>query len=160
MTRVDSLSGQSWPAYSREEQLRGYHSHLKDLIQKLDSFVNVHTTYRLEDNHSEVMEAIGRLDSKVNTHGPSSVSSVPVVPSVSSLYPVIPPPPIDIFTGRKDYLKTLEEAFVLSGSSVRKEAQRIFVLYGSGGMGKTQLALKFMDLHRERWITLLSSFML
>ena len=70
--------------------------------------------------------------------------------SVSSFHPIIPPLPIDIFTGRNDYLKILEEGFELSGTAIRTEKQREFVLYGSGGMGKTQLALKFVDLHRER----------
>ena len=144
MIHTKPLLGQSWTAFSREEQLRDYQSQLKELIGKLDSTVNVHVTHRLEDNHSEVMEAIGKLDSKVTNHDVSSVSSV------SSFHPIIPPLPTDIFTGRDDYLKKLEEGFELSGTAARKEKRRVFVLYGSGGMGKTQLALKFADLHRER----------
>ena len=144
MTHTNSSSGQSWTAFSREEQLRDYQSRLNELIGKLDSTVNVHVTHRLEDNHNEVMEAIGKLDLKVTNHDVSSVSSV------SSFHPIIPPLPTDIFTGRNDYLKILEEGFKLSGTAVRKEKQRIFILYGSGGMGKTQLALKFADLYRER----------
>ena len=131
-------------AFSREEQLRDYHSQLKELVEKLDRTVNAHATHRLEDNHSEVMEAIGRLDLKVISHDVSSV------PSMSSFHPIIPPLPIDIFTGRNHYLKILEEGFEISGTALRKEKQKVFVLYGSGGMGKTQLALKFADLHRER----------
>ena len=132
--------------FPREEQLQNYHSQLKELIRKLDSIVNVHTAHRLE----EVVEAIGRLDSKVTDRGPSSVSSAPSMSSASSFQPIIPPLPTDIFTGRNDYLKILGEGFELSGTTVRAEKQRIFVLHGSGGMGKTQLALKFADLHRER----------
>ena len=90
------------------------------------------------------MQAIGKLDLKVTNHDLS------LVPSASSFHPIIPPLPIDIFTGRNDYLKILEEGFELSGTAIRTEKQREFVLYGSGGMGKTQLALKFVDLHRER----------
>ena len=126
MTYTNSLSGQSWSAFSHEEQLQDYRSQLNELIRKLDSIVNVHTAHRLE----EVVEAIGRL--------------------APSFQPIIPPLPTDIFTGRDDYLKKLEEGFELSGTAARKEKRRVFVLYGSGGMGKTQLALKFADLHRER----------
>ena len=145
---IDDFSGQSWSALSHEEQLQDYRSQLNELIQKLDSIVNVHTAHRLED----VVEAIGRLDLKVTNHDPSSVSLSPglSMSSASSFHPIIPPLPTDIFTGRDDYLKKLEEGFELSGTAARKEKRRVFVLYGSGGMGKTQLALKFADLHRER----------
>ena len=96
------------------------------------------------------MEAIGKLDLKVTNHDLSAVLSAPPMSSASSFHPVIPPLPTDIFTGRDDYLRKLEEGFELSGTVARKEKQRVFVLYGSGGMGKTQLALKFADLYRER----------
>ena len=124
MVNINALSGQTWSAFSHEEQLQDYQSQLKELIRKLDSTVNVHVTHRLEDNHSEVMEAIGKLDSKATNYGVSSVSSV------SSFHPIIPPLPTDIFTGRDDYLKILEDGFELSVTAVREEKQRVFVLYG------------------------------
>ena len=153
MTHTNSSSGQSWTAFSREEQLRDYQSQLKELIGKLDSTVNVHVTHRLEDNHNEVMEAIGKLDLKVTNHDLSAVLSAPPMPSTSSFHPIIPPLPTDIFTGRDDYLRKLEEEFELSGTAARKEKQRVFVLYGSGGMGKTQLALKFIDEQSDRYVS-------
>ena len=146
MANINALSGQTWSAFSHEEQLQDYQSQLKELIQKLDSIVNVHTAHRLE----EVAEAIERLDLKVTNHSLSPVLPTSSMTSTSSFHPIIPPLPTDIFTGRNDYLKILEEGFELSGTTSRKEKQRVFVLYGSGGMGKTQLALKFADLHRER----------
>ena len=148
MANINALSGQTWSAFSHEEQLQDYQSQLKELIMKLDSIVNVHTAHRIE----EVAESIGRLqvDLKVTNHNLSAVLSAPLMPSALSFHPIIPPLPTDIFTGRDDYLKKLEEGFELSGTAARKEKRRVFVLYGSGGMGKTQLALKFADLHRER----------
>ena len=143
---IHAFSGQTWSAFSHEEQLQDYQSELKELIKKLDSIVNVHTAHRLE----EVAEAIGRLDLKVTNHSLSPALSTSSMTSTSSFHPIIPPLPTDIFTGRSDYLKKLEEGFELSGTTSRKEKQRVLVLYGSGGMGKTQLALKFADLHRER----------
>ena len=44
----------------------------------------------------------------------------------------------------------MKAAFDLPHSSVDLKRQRVFVLHGTGGMGKTQLALKFVDENSER----------
>jgi hypothetical protein len=54
------------------------------------------------------------------------------------------PSPTSIFTGRKDILLQLHECFTSSPTSVESAKQRRFVLYGIGGGGKTQIALKFV----------------
>jgi hypothetical protein len=54
------------------------------------------------------------------------------------------PPPSGIFTGREDILELLRAYFF--GDSTER---RLFVLYGLGGAGKTQLALKFVHQHRH-----------
>lgn len=140
---INLKEGQSWSAFSREEKLHDYHKQLKDLAGKLDSVVNVHTAQRHEHNHDEVMEALERLDLRAADH-PSS--------SATSFQPIIPPLPTDIFTGRDDYLKIMEESFEFPKSSIELGKQRSFVLYGSGGIGKTQLALKFSELHRDKYV--------
>ena len=63
---------------------------------------------------------------------------------------VFPPPPTDIFTGREDYLAQMEQAFDFSKTSMALKKQRKFVLYGIGGMGKTQIALKFRERHCDK----------
>ena len=50
------------------------------------------------------------------------------------------PPPSRIFHGRRAILNTMHEFFV---QDTRK--QKIYVLYGLGGVGKTQIALKFIE---------------
>ena len=50
-----------------------------------------------------------------------------------------------MFTGRKDILKRLAHNLDPSISSVALRKQRIFVLYGLGGTGKTQIMAKFVD---------------
>ncbi|KDQ48954.1 hypothetical protein JAAARDRAFT_144167, partial [Jaapia argillacea MUCL 33604] len=52
------------------------------------------------------------------------------------------PPASPAFTGRKDILFKLEEYFTSAALSTR---QRVFVLYGLGGAGKTQIARKFIE---------------
>ncbi|KAF8460529.1 hypothetical protein BDZ91DRAFT_766264 [Kalaharituber pfeilii] len=53
-----------------------------------------------------------------------------------------------IFTGREDALNLLEKAFF---DREAKRKQRRAVLHGLGGAGKTQIALKFCEKHRERF---------
>ena len=62
------------------------------------------------------------------------------------------PLPTDYFTGRDEYLRTIEASFDFSKTSVELRRQRRFVLYGIGGMGKTQLALKFLDEHSDKCV--------
>ena len=50
-----------------------------------------------------------------------------------------------MFTGRKDILERLTRDLDPSISSVAIRKQRIFVLYGLGGTGKTQIMAKFVD---------------
>ena len=135
-----------------------YHSQLKDLAKKLDRIVNVHVAHRLEDNHNEVMEVLThRLEDNhieiMEAFGKIGERSTSSQPSSTVLFQsIIPPPPADIFTGREDYLKLMKDSFKKPKTSVEMAIQRIFVLYGIGGIGKTQLALKFLDENRERCV--------
>ncbi|KAJ7810868.1 hypothetical protein B0H14DRAFT_2459902 [Mycena olivaceomarginata] len=51
------------------------------------------------------------------------------------------PPPSQIFQGRQDILERMDECF-----SNDTGGRHVYVLYGLGGSGKTQIALKFLDL--------------
>ena len=62
-----------------------------------------------------------------------------------------PPGPSSMFTGRKEALKKLSEYFDESTASVACATQRVFVLFGMGGGGKTQIALKFVNEYRTRY---------
>ena len=48
------------------------------------------------------------------------------------------------FTGRRSILGALSEWF--STAEPRARGKREFLLYGMGGMGKTQIALKFVEM--------------
>ncbi|THH16169.1 hypothetical protein EW146_g4419 [Bondarzewia mesenterica] len=50
------------------------------------------------------------------------------------------PPPSDIFTGRADILSRMHNLF-----AAESNRQRVYVLYGLGGAGKSQLAYKFVQ---------------
>ena len=65
------------------------------------------------------------------------------------------PPPVHTFTGRVDILAQMHECFFNSPLT-----QHIFVLCGLGGAGKTQIALKFVEMCQgetvPRWVQLRS----
>ncbi|KAG9120792.1 hypothetical protein FRC07_003570 [Ceratobasidium sp. 392] len=56
------------------------------------------------------------------------------------------PPPSTIFTGRADILTQMENYFM---DDPQSNMRHVFVLHGLGGSGKTQIALKFVQKHRE-----------
>ena len=62
----------------------------------------------------------------------ASVAAIPVKPN-SSLR----------FTGRTDVLAKLKEHFTVK--STDKHRPRKFLLYGMGGIGKTQICLRFIE---------------
>ena len=130
-------------AFSGQGTLDDHRDRLKDIAKKLDHLVNIHVVRRLEDNHDEVMEALRKMDE----HSAHSQSS-----SFSMFQSIVPPPPADFFTGREDYLTSMENNFEIPKTSVEMGVQRRFVLYGIGGIGKTQVALKFVDKNRERLV--------
>ena len=67
------------------------------------------------------------------------------VPDMTIVGPASP-----FFTGRQDILKELENYFCPEDLSTEISERKIFLLYGLGGAGKTQTALRFMQLARKR----------
>ena len=67
-----------------------------------------------------------------------------------------PPLPTEIFSGREKDLKQMEQSFEFPKTSMELKKQCRFILYGVGGIGKTQLALKFIDQNEDRYAILMS----
>ncbi|KAA6407334.1 MAG: hypothetical protein FRX48_08882 [Lasallia pustulata] len=59
------------------------------------------------------------------------------------------PRPSPKFTGRKMYLDRLDSFFFTKTSP--RQANRIFLLHGMGGAGKTQICLKFVEDHQDQF---------
>ena len=71
--------------------------------------------------------------------------------------------PFDVspdFTGGNEVCRKLHENCLASEHSAARVSQRIFTLYGLGGSGKTQMALKFASDHRERYKSTFTLFCL
>ena len=64
--------------------------------------------------------------------------------------PVVPQRPNSsaLFTGREDVLKRLMDHFATQDQV--DSSRRSFLLYGIGGIGKTQICLKFVERMAER----------
>ena len=64
-------------------------------------------------------------------------------------YVYVPPHPLSPrFTGQEIYLAKLREYFQLPTEG--RSGRRSFLLYGMGGIGKTQIALKFAEENADR----------
>jgi hypothetical protein len=60
------------------------------------------------------------------------------------------PAPSQVFTGRRDVLDKMDLYFFGTHQSTRQKRQKVFVLHGFGGAGKSQLAFKFVDEHQSQ----------
>ncbi|KAJ7808425.1 hypothetical protein B0H14DRAFT_3762178 [Mycena olivaceomarginata] len=91
---------------------------------------------QLADAVKSLSEKIGRVSAT------AAVSSAPneVKQSQAALVLIRCPPPSQIFQGRLDILAKMGEYF-----SKDIGRRHVYVLYGLGGSGKTQIALKFLD---------------
>jgi len=58
---------------------------------------------------------------------------------------VFAPPPSTLFTGQSQYIISLKAHFDISTEETRLPEQRSLLLYGMGGVGKTQICLKFIQ---------------
>jgi hypothetical protein len=73
------------------------------------------------------------LLSEIHLDPQPNIQSLSIGPSESS----------QIFTGRKDYLEKLKQYFGPGIDS--RQRRRQFLLYGMGGVGKTQICLRFVE---------------
>lgn len=62
---------------------------------------------------------------------------------------LVPRAASDLFTGRKSTMEKLEQC-VLPATGNKNTKQRRFVLVGTGGMGKSEVCLKFAERCRNR----------
>ena len=73
-------------------------------------------------------------------------------PPVAPTYWIVPRAVSRLYTGREAFGKRLARAFSYDHSEQQKR-QRIFVITGLGGTGKSEICLKFAEDHQDEYIT-------
>ena len=96
------------------------------------------------------MEVNKKFDGIISSLGSSSFHA-----SGGQLVPIFIPLPTEIFCGREGDLKKMQECFEFPKTSIELKKQCKFVLYGVGGVGKTQLALKFIEENEDKYVILI-----
>ena len=75
---------------------------------------------------------------QVNIHGNRATGVIPPMPNPSAR-----------FTGRREAIAKLKAHFFTNPGDVVQK-RKVFLLYGMGGIGKTQICLKFVEEKSER----------
>jgi Holliday junction resolvasome RuvABC ATP-dependent DNA helicase subunit len=73
---------------------------------------------------------------------------VPTLLSAPKLVFNLRPSPSPKFVGRENYLQQLDEFFYVPPAN--ELTRRVFVLFGVGGVGKTQICLQFAEKSADR----------
>ncbi|KAJ7798552.1 hypothetical protein B0H14DRAFT_32821 [Mycena olivaceomarginata] len=113
------------------ERLSGVVANTRQYLQS-EPVVN-----QLSDAAKSLSEKIG----KVSTHSLAPVTPASQIESQAALAQVKCPPPTQMFQGRQDILAKMVEHF-----SRNIGERHVYVLHGLGGSGKTQIALKFLEI--------------
>ncbi|KAJ7309207.1 FabD lysophospholipase-like protein, partial [Mycena albidolilacea] len=94
---------------------------------------------------SQLADAVTSLSGKIGKVSATPVS-ITFEMGQSQVVPTIVgcPPPSQIFQGRQDILANMDDCF---SKDIGK--RHIYVLHGLGGSGKTQIALKFLDMMNQ-----------
>lgn len=74
-----------------------------------------------------------------------------VSPSEFNEWYTVPRRSSNYFTGREKHAKQLKKIFSASPNPPRRHEQKIFVIHGLGGSGKTQFCLKYAEDNRLRY---------
>ena len=64
---------------------------------------------------------------------------------------IAPAPPSKLFINQRSNLEKMRQCFEKSRCPPSALSQLVFVLYGLGGAGKTQLVLKFLELDKQEY---------
>ena len=75
---------------------------------------------------------------QVNIHGDRATGVIPLMPNPSTR-----------FTGRTEAIAKLKTHF-FTNLNVAVQKRKMFLLYGMGGIGKTQICLKFVEEMSDR----------
>ncbi|KAJ6517581.1 hypothetical protein DFH09DRAFT_1287762 [Mycena vulgaris] len=123
-----------------EKRPRGLSGRIKEIAKSSS------TTEEISRFWDRIREVRANFTLMINVDTNLQVQKMLTVISPNVLVPQVPPrinncpPPTRIFHGRQTILNTMNQYFTQSGG-----VQKIFLLHGLGGAGKTQISLKFIQ---------------
>ncbi|KAJ7763005.1 hypothetical protein B0H16DRAFT_1528461 [Mycena metata] len=134
-----------------QEEPRGFWGHLKRFLtsSRMQDEITGHKN-KVQKLQSNFM-LIAAMDTNFQVHkvltviSPDNVGVARITQSSNNC-----PPPSRIFHGRQAILEQMHQYFI-SDHPTRQLMQYIFLLYGLGGGGKTQIALRFIEWTSSRF---------
>ncbi|KAJ7742899.1 hypothetical protein B0H16DRAFT_1693718 [Mycena metata] len=113
------------------EEIAGYQTQIQGVCSKLKLMAIIETNFKVDEMHA-IITAPSRM------HAIITAPSFAVVEAVQNINNC--PPPSRIFQGRQAILDKIHQFFTTDSGN-----QHIYVLYGLGGAGKTQITLKLIE---------------
>ncbi|KAF8532807.1 acyl transferase/acyl hydrolase/lysophospholipase, partial [Trichophaea hybrida] len=114
--------------------------------KKLDDIAAHTNQYLLKERVSQEVDKL--VNVLATTSATTGVTTAELTAFVLQ-HCTVPYSPSSAFTGRQDILQQIDKYFFAPNS---ERLARIFVLYGLGGSGKTQICLTFCEQHKTRCI--------
>ncbi|KAJ6532141.1 hypothetical protein DFH09DRAFT_1284726 [Mycena vulgaris] len=143
----DVLQGVLEAVKQMQTEPRSLSSRLKEVV-KLSSIADELAGYRMRIQELRLnFILMAAMDTNMQVHKalsmgvPPDVAATPVTQMITKC-----PPPSRIFHGRQNILYKIHQFF-----KPDLEEQHIYLLYGLGGAGKTQIALKFIEESASRF---------
>ncbi|CUA76200.1 Protein Ycf2 (chloroplast) [Acorus calamus] [Rhizoctonia solani] len=121
------------------ERLQGVMAHTKAYLLKIDTdrrMIDVVQAIKKQNNSLEVELIDGQVQQRSQVRRGPRMRKCPA--------------PTPVYTGRKDEAKQVIECMLENG-----DERSVCVIYGLGGSGKTQLALKVVEQTRNKWTDVL-----
>ncbi|KAJ7480563.1 hypothetical protein FB451DRAFT_1365055 [Mycena latifolia] len=128
---------------------RGFHGHLKEMVKSRSIADEISDYQNKVQALCSNLKLVAAIDTNFQVHKIHATLTA-ITPNLSATQSTQSinncPPPSRIFHGRQTILAEMYQYFT---EGVGK--QHIYVLYGLGGSGKTQIALKFIDESASRF---------
>ncbi|KAJ7480558.1 hypothetical protein FB451DRAFT_1446342 [Mycena latifolia] len=122
---------------------RGFYSHLKEMVKSSSITDKIGEYQKKIQTLCSNLKMVAAIDTNFQVHKIHATLAT-IAPNLSVIQTARSinncPPPSRIFHGRQAILAKMHQCFT---EDLGK--QHIYVLYGLGGSGKTQIALKFID---------------
>ena len=134
------LRALSLPSFSHHERLHLRYFNMSfagahDFVASNGTFNEAKTVRRMFTNRSRLMTVLNLLQINIHNNYGNRTTSDGVM--------TLMPNPSSRFTGRTEVIAKLKTHFFNTNGSARK--RKFFLLYGMGGIGKTQICLKFVE---------------